>query len=103
MINIILFFRCRIFQQLPAQCTLVLDPNDRCCYQPRCTATGTNIPLNPYYNTHNGSSNVTPKPGQLNVVPLGQYNVISGNNWLKPGQGLPYTGGNKGKYIYMTV
>ncbi|XP_076111945.1 uncharacterized protein LOC143080130 isoform X2 [Mytilus galloprovincialis] len=95
--------KCKLFQQLPSQCSLVRDPVNRCCYVPRCVATGTNIPLNPYYNTYNGSSNVTPQPGKLNVIPVGQYSVISGNNWQKP-QGSVFTGvGGFGACVYKNV
>ncbi|CAC5397846.1 unnamed protein product [Mytilus coruscus] len=95
--------KCKLFQQLPSQCSLVRDPVNRCCYVPRCVATGTNIPLNPYYNTYNGSSNVIPQPGKLNIVPLGQYNVITGNNWQRP-QGSTYTGvGGFGACVYKNV
>lgn len=101
--SILLYFdyRCRLFGSLPSQCTLVQDPNDRCCYIPRCVATGTNIPLNPYFNTFNGSSNVTPKPGKLNIVPVGQYQLISGNNWQKPGTSTFNGNGGKAKVFYL--
>ncbi|XP_076111939.1 uncharacterized protein LOC143080127 isoform X2 [Mytilus galloprovincialis] len=97
--------KCKLFQALPAQCSLVPDPADGCCKIPRCVATGTNIPLNPIFNTINGSSNVKPKPGTLNLIPVANYGVISGTNNQFP-NGTTYTGvggGGFGACVYKNV
>ena len=90
-------FRCAVYNNIPAGCTMVTDPDDSCCLIPQCVPTpatgsstrspspGVSTPRPTQYHIPTaapgqitGSANIpTPRPGsgQLTPSPLSKFFV----------------------------
>ncbi|XP_053376973.1 uncharacterized protein LOC123528762 [Mercenaria mercenaria] len=79
--------RCPIFVGLPSFCTLISDPNDKCCKKPSCSPTN-GLTLTPL------TGNATYPPTSLSVLPVGTHQVFSGNGRPIGGSGSIIGGRN---------
>lgn len=97
-INVVCIFRCPDFQGLPASCTLVEDPNDRCCQIPNCPSNvnGTTIivPVPQYGPGFSGYGSASYQPGTLMPGPTGNGTMTG-----TPGTMTSFSGGSTGPQV----